>query len=201
MAANVFWSRAGSQTDFHIEPQGEIMTTLLDLKSSVLRQVQRSQSLRSRREAPPTPGSPLPHCPDPLPRRYVIFCGILNRNRLPDAMWRQLGFSGSLVITERCERSGSRIVLLFPASSLHTETRSLLPACPHAHFLIEGLQMRPGGLGLGGRPGGRPGAALSSHWTGFCSSPPVAEAPSLEFLSQVIGWRDSVISIFESPHL
>nr|XP_019949982.1 PREDICTED: BAI1-associated protein 3 [Paralichthys olivaceus] len=46
------------------------MTTLLDLKSSVLRQVQRSQSLRSRREpAPPTAGSPLTHSPDPLPRR------------------------------------------------------------------------------------------------------------------------------------
>ncbi|XP_068193301.1 BAI1-associated protein 3 [Antennarius striatus] len=45
------------------------MTTLLDLKSSVLRQVQRSQSLRSRREPPPTAGSPLTHCPDPLPRR------------------------------------------------------------------------------------------------------------------------------------
>ncbi|XP_059204676.1 BAI1-associated protein 3 [Centropristis striata] len=45
------------------------MTTLLDLKSSVLRQVQRSQSLRSRREQPPTPSSPLTHCPDPLPRR------------------------------------------------------------------------------------------------------------------------------------
>ncbi|XP_030645671.1 BAI1-associated protein 3 [Chanos chanos] len=37
------------------------MSTLLDLKSSVLRQVQRSQSLRSRRE-PPTPvSSPLTH--------------------------------------------------------------------------------------------------------------------------------------------
>nr|XP_033499674.1 BAI1-associated protein 3 [Epinephelus lanceolatus] len=45
------------------------MTTLLDLKSSVLRQVQRSQSLRSRREPPPTASSPLTHCPDPLPRR------------------------------------------------------------------------------------------------------------------------------------
>ncbi|XP_039979267.1 BAI1-associated protein 3 [Xiphias gladius] len=45
------------------------MTTLLDLKSSVLRQVQRSQSLRSRREPPPTASSPLAHCPDPLPRR------------------------------------------------------------------------------------------------------------------------------------
>ncbi|XP_029014875.1 BAI1-associated protein 3 isoform X1 [Betta splendens] len=45
------------------------MTTLLDLKSSVLRQVQRSQSLRSRREPPPTAGSPLTHCPEPLPRR------------------------------------------------------------------------------------------------------------------------------------
>ncbi|XP_043955416.1 BAI1-associated protein 3 isoform X3 [Gambusia affinis] len=46
------------------------MTTLLDLKSSVLRQVQRSQSLRSRREAPPTASSPLTHCPpEPLPRR------------------------------------------------------------------------------------------------------------------------------------
>ncbi|XP_034449552.1 BAI1-associated protein 3 [Hippoglossus hippoglossus] len=46
------------------------MTALLDLKSSVLRQVQRSQSLRSRREPPtPTPGSPLTHSPDPLPRR------------------------------------------------------------------------------------------------------------------------------------
>ncbi|XP_030592184.1 BAI1-associated protein 3 [Archocentrus centrarchus] len=45
------------------------MTTLLDLKSSVLRQVQRSQSLRSRREPPPTATSPLTHCPDPLPRR------------------------------------------------------------------------------------------------------------------------------------
>ncbi|XP_053707641.1 BAI1-associated protein 3 [Synchiropus splendidus] len=45
------------------------MTTLLDLKSSVLRQVQRSQSLRSRREPTPNPGSPLTHCPEPLPRR------------------------------------------------------------------------------------------------------------------------------------
>ncbi|KAK9534729.1 hypothetical protein VZT92_007158 [Zoarces viviparus] len=45
------------------------MTTLLDLKSSVLRQVQRSQSLRSRREPSPTASSPLAHCPDPLPRR------------------------------------------------------------------------------------------------------------------------------------
>ncbi|XP_030264328.1 BAI1-associated protein 3 [Sparus aurata] len=45
------------------------MTTLLDLKSSVLRQVQRSQSLRSRREPPPTASSPLTHCPEPLPRR------------------------------------------------------------------------------------------------------------------------------------
>ncbi|KAK2893650.1 BAI1-associated protein 3 [Channa argus] len=45
------------------------MTTLLDLKSSVLRQVQRSQSLRSRREPPPTASSPLAHSPDPLPRR------------------------------------------------------------------------------------------------------------------------------------
>ncbi|XP_054615348.1 BAI1-associated protein 3 isoform X2 [Dunckerocampus dactyliophorus] len=46
------------------------MTTLLDLKSSVLRQVQRSQSLRSRREPPPTAGSPLTHCPEPLARRF-----------------------------------------------------------------------------------------------------------------------------------
>ncbi|XP_017284782.1 BAI1-associated protein 3 [Kryptolebias marmoratus] len=45
------------------------MTTLLDLKSSVLRQVQRSQSLRSRREPPPTASSPLTHCPEPLPHR------------------------------------------------------------------------------------------------------------------------------------
>uniref|UniRef100_A0A3Q2Z436 BAI1 associated protein 3 n=1 Tax=Hippocampus comes TaxID=109280 RepID=A0A3Q2Z436_HIPCM len=45
------------------------MTTLLDLKSSVLRQVQRSQSLRSRRESPPAAGSPLSHCPEPLSRR------------------------------------------------------------------------------------------------------------------------------------
>ncbi|KAF7653222.1 hypothetical protein LDENG_00085940 [Lucifuga dentata] len=45
------------------------MTTLLDLKSSVLRQVQRSQSLRSRREPPPAASSPLTHYPDPLPRR------------------------------------------------------------------------------------------------------------------------------------
>ncbi|XP_029914295.1 BAI1-associated protein 3 [Myripristis murdjan] len=45
------------------------MTTLLDLKSSVLRQVQRSQSLRSRREPPPSASSPLTHCPDPLPHR------------------------------------------------------------------------------------------------------------------------------------
>ncbi|XP_035472103.2 BAI1-associated protein 3 [Scophthalmus maximus] len=46
------------------------MTTLLDLKSSVLRQVQRSQSLRGRREPPPppSPGSPLTHCPGPLAR-------------------------------------------------------------------------------------------------------------------------------------
>ncbi|CAN9505541.1 unnamed protein product [Ophioblennius macclurei] len=51
------------------------MTTLLDLKSSVLRQVQRSQSLRSRREPPPpTAGSPLTHCPDPLPRRMSEEC-------------------------------------------------------------------------------------------------------------------------------
>lgn len=47
------------------------MTTLLDLKSSVLRQVQRSQSLRTRRESPPTPSSPLAHRPEPLPRRWV----------------------------------------------------------------------------------------------------------------------------------
>ncbi|KAM4598545.1 BAI1-associated protein 3 [Polymixia lowei] len=45
------------------------MTTLLDLKSSVLRQVQRSQSLRSRREPPPCASSPLTHCSDPLPQR------------------------------------------------------------------------------------------------------------------------------------
>ncbi|XP_041832224.1 BAI1-associated protein 3 [Melanotaenia boesemani] len=45
------------------------MTTLLDLKSSVLRQVQRSQSLRSRREPPPTASSPLTHSPESLPRR------------------------------------------------------------------------------------------------------------------------------------
>ncbi|KAL6102587.1 baiap3 [Pungitius sinensis] len=45
------------------------MTALLDLKSSVLRQVQRSQSLRSRWEPPPTPSSPLKHSSDPLPRR------------------------------------------------------------------------------------------------------------------------------------
>ncbi|XP_032392973.1 BAI1-associated protein 3 [Etheostoma spectabile] len=45
------------------------MTTLLDLKSTMLRQVQRSQSLRSRREPPPTASSPLTHCPEPLPRR------------------------------------------------------------------------------------------------------------------------------------
>ncbi|XP_033827680.1 BAI1-associated protein 3 [Periophthalmus magnuspinnatus] len=46
------------------------MTTLLDLKSSVLRQVQRSQSLRSRRDPPPpTPSSPLTHYPEPLSRR------------------------------------------------------------------------------------------------------------------------------------
>ncbi|XP_061703344.1 BAI1-associated protein 3 isoform X2 [Syngnathoides biaculeatus] len=45
------------------------MTTLLDLKSSVLRQVQRSQSLRTRRESPPAAGSPLGHCPEPLARR------------------------------------------------------------------------------------------------------------------------------------
>ncbi|XP_010873202.2 BAI1-associated protein 3 [Esox lucius] len=45
------------------------MTTLLDLKSSVLRQVQRSQSLRGRREpaASAASRSPLTHCPDPLP--------------------------------------------------------------------------------------------------------------------------------------
>ncbi|KAM9393018.1 BAI1-associated protein 3 [Pholidichthys leucotaenia] len=45
------------------------MSTLLDLKSSVLRQVQRSQSLRSRREPPPAAaGSPL--TPEPrLPHR------------------------------------------------------------------------------------------------------------------------------------
>ncbi|KAM6904913.1 BAI1-associated protein 3 [Xenentodon cancila] len=45
------------------------MTTLLDLKSSVMRQVQRSQSLRSRREPPPSASSPLTHCPEVLPRR------------------------------------------------------------------------------------------------------------------------------------
>ncbi|CAL8303197.1 unnamed protein product [Merluccius merluccius] len=45
------------------------MTALLDLKSSVLRQVQRSQSLRSKRETPSAPGSPLTHCPGPLPHR------------------------------------------------------------------------------------------------------------------------------------
>ncbi|GAA6068488.1 BAI1-associated protein 3, partial [Tachysurus ichikawai] len=39
------------------------MSTLLELKSSVMRQVQRSQSLRSRREPPPASASPqtLPH--------------------------------------------------------------------------------------------------------------------------------------------
>lgn len=51
--------------------QWRTMTTLLDLKSSVLRQVQRSQSLRTRRESPPTPSSPLAHRPEPLPRRWV----------------------------------------------------------------------------------------------------------------------------------
>ncbi|XP_058510291.1 BAI1-associated protein 3 [Solea solea] len=45
------------------------MTTLLDLKSSVLRQVQRSQSLRSRRETSPSASSPLTPYPEPLPRR------------------------------------------------------------------------------------------------------------------------------------
>ncbi|XP_008327716.1 BAI1-associated protein 3 [Cynoglossus semilaevis] len=45
------------------------MTTLLDLKSSVLRQVQRSQSLRSRRETASTASSPLTQYPEPLPRR------------------------------------------------------------------------------------------------------------------------------------
>ncbi|KAM9745899.1 BAI1-associated protein 3 [Menidia menidia] len=50
------------------------MTTLLDLKSSVLRQVQRSQSLRSRREPPPTASSPLTHSPEPLPRRVSEEC-------------------------------------------------------------------------------------------------------------------------------
>uniref|UniRef100_A0A3P9K8U8 BAI1 associated protein 3 n=1 Tax=Oryzias latipes TaxID=8090 RepID=A0A3P9K8U8_ORYLA len=46
------------------------MTTLLDLKSSVMRQVQRSQSLRSRREPPPpTVGSPLTQSPEPSTRR------------------------------------------------------------------------------------------------------------------------------------
>lgn len=49
----------------------DTMTTLLDLKSSVLRQVQRSQSLRSRREPPPSASSPLTHCPEPLPRRWA----------------------------------------------------------------------------------------------------------------------------------
>ncbi|XP_034046055.1 LOW QUALITY PROTEIN: BAI1-associated protein 3 [Thalassophryne amazonica] len=45
------------------------MTTLLDLKSSVLRQVQRSQSLRGRRESPPSSSSLHAHCPDLSPRR------------------------------------------------------------------------------------------------------------------------------------
>ncbi|KAM6957675.1 BAI1-associated protein 3 [Aplochiton taeniatus] len=44
------------------------MSTLLDLKSSVMRQVQRSQSLRGKKEPPPTASSPLTHCPDLLPR-------------------------------------------------------------------------------------------------------------------------------------
>ncbi|KAM3864439.1 BAI1-associated protein 3 [Diretmus argenteus] len=48
------------------------MTSLLDLKSSVLRQVQRSQSLRSRREPSPSASSPSTHCPDPLPLRFSI---------------------------------------------------------------------------------------------------------------------------------
>ncbi|KAK6311670.1 hypothetical protein J4Q44_G00173340 [Coregonus suidteri] len=45
------------------------MTTLLDLKSSVLRQVQRSQSLRGRREPAASAASciPVTHCPDQLP--------------------------------------------------------------------------------------------------------------------------------------
>uniref|UniRef100_A0A3Q4BII3 Uncharacterized protein n=1 Tax=Mola mola TaxID=94237 RepID=A0A3Q4BII3_MOLML len=49
------------------------MTTLLDLKSSVLRQVQRSQSLRSRREPSPSASSPLTHRPDPLPRLDLLY--------------------------------------------------------------------------------------------------------------------------------
>ncbi|XP_035252794.1 BAI1-associated protein 3 [Anguilla anguilla] len=40
------------------------MSTLLDLKSSVLRQVQRSQSLRGRRDPTPQASSPLTHCPE-----------------------------------------------------------------------------------------------------------------------------------------
>lgn len=51
--------------------QSITMTTLLDLKSSVLRQVQRSQSLRSRRETASTASSPLTQYPEPLPRRWV----------------------------------------------------------------------------------------------------------------------------------
>ncbi|XP_046893485.1 BAI1-associated protein 3 [Hypomesus transpacificus] len=44
------------------------MTTLLDLKSSVMRQVQRSQSLRGRREPATSVSSPPSHRPDPQPR-------------------------------------------------------------------------------------------------------------------------------------
>ncbi|KAJ8253604.1 hypothetical protein COCON_G00202160, partial [Conger conger] len=40
------------------------MSTLLDLKSSVLRQVQRSQSLRGSRDPAPQASSPLTHCPE-----------------------------------------------------------------------------------------------------------------------------------------
>ncbi|XP_055749000.1 BAI1-associated protein 3-like [Salvelinus fontinalis] len=70
------------------------MTTLLDLKSSVLRQVQRSQSLRGRREPAASAASSIPvtHCPDQLPHGlsegngefFVRMNGILQKqeNRL-----------------------------------------------------------------------------------------------------------------------
>ncbi|KAL6457257.1 hypothetical protein MHYP_G00342200 [Metynnis hypsauchen] len=47
------------------------MSTLLELKSSVLRQVQRSQSLRSRREPPPTAAAG-PPTPTRVPDRVAL---------------------------------------------------------------------------------------------------------------------------------
>uniref|UniRef100_H3C752 BAI1 associated protein 3 n=1 Tax=Tetraodon nigroviridis TaxID=99883 RepID=H3C752_TETNG len=88
------------------------MTTLLDLKSSVLRQVQRSQSLRSRRESPPTPSSPLRPRPEPLPRSFVwkpkSVIGINHSSMI--IVITVVGFSAQgLKFPSQCQRGASAV--------------------------------------------------------------------------------------------